>query len=173
MLQDLTEEHLEELAKDPKNVVYHWKDQHARLSPDDVVSIDVVRDRVKRLFELYSELRKTMLSRRDHIGEREWKNIHHRILQDAEWKRFSETHPLIFDRVVHPETTEKEVKAVLFMIFLKEQERLGKCDNPQEVLSEYIVGKFAISQEEWDRQSAEARGAGDSVLPTVAGNLPA
>lgn len=63
-----------------------------------------------------------------------WNYIKTKILQVPEWKRFDHTphhtHPLIFHRVLNPETTDKEIEALQFMIFLKTKQ------NPNEITAQ-------------------------------------
>jgi hypothetical protein len=147
---DMNNEKLTELARDPANLVYRWGDREA-LPENEILSLDVVRDKVNRLFVIYTELRMRFINKRICIKQKQWNYIKKVIEKDPEWQSFSYTHSLIFDRVIHPETTEKEIKALMYMIFLKAQEKTGDVINGQEVLKQYLWDQFSMTPGEWEK----------------------
>ena len=147
----LTEKQLEKLSKDPKNVVYKWGERD-RLPNEEVVCLDEVASKITRLYDAYCDFRQQFVQRRVPIRNHHYRRIQARLLQDEEWARFNHTHPLIFDRIVHPETTQKEIDALLFMVRLKQQN-----DTPEgyQQLGKHIMQQFAMTPEEWEQKKQQ------------------
>ncbi|MGB1272127.1 MAG: hypothetical protein ACPG5T_08640, partial [Endozoicomonas sp.] len=140
---------LAELSKDPANLVYHYADREP-LPEEDIVPVDQVRDKIERLFQVLQEFRRQFSEKGVAMQEKHWKRIKAKIMSNPEWKSFSFTHPLIYDRIVNPETTEKEIEALMFMIFL--HSRKDKVPNGKEVLAEYLLTNFSMTPDEWKEQ---------------------
>ena len=152
----LTPERLEELSRDPRNLVYRHGDRE-RLAPEQVVPTDIVLDRINRLFALVEDHRRRFRERKLPITELRWKYIKQEALKVPEWKAFSDTHPTTFDRVMHPKTTPKEIEALRFMIFLFDKEKRGEipAGKGKEVLQTYILKTFSTTKAEYKRQIKE------------------
>jgi len=146
----ISDEKLKVLAKDPKNLVYHWKDRE-KLSENEIVPLAEVKDKVARLYALFTELRQAFVKKNISIRRKQWDYIKSKIKSDPEWKRFSFTHPLIYDRIVNPETTEKEVQAIMFMINLREKQNTGSISDGKERLAKHVMDQFSMTPEEWER----------------------
>ena len=147
----LNTDQLTELAKDPQNIVYHFKDR-APLPQSEVVPIHEVRDKITRLYTRYKMERRLFIERKKIIKRKQWNYIKAKILKDPEWARFNVTHPIILDRVLHPETTDREIKTLMFMIFLREKQDAGEITDGLESLKEYVFSEFAVSKEEHEAQ---------------------
>jgi len=148
----LSDAKLEELAKDPQNLVYRFKERE-QLPEAEVVPLDNVDDKIDRLYALYCAYRKRVIDKKVPMTKKRWNAIKTRILQTPEWKQFDHTHPLIFDRVMHPETTSKEIQVLKFMIFLKKKQKAGEITDGLEVLHDHVLETFGQAPEAY----AEAR----------------
>lgn len=147
--RNLSDAHLDELSKDPRNLVYKYVDREP-LPDSEIVPVDDVKDKITRLYSELTSFRQRFIDRGVPIQQRHWKRIVARINKNEEWARFSFTHPLIFDRIVHPETTEKEITALMFMMFL--YARRDTVPNGKEVLAEYLMTNFSMTPAEWEQQ---------------------
>jgi hypothetical protein len=147
----LTDEALDELAKNPNNIVYKWVDSQP-LPETEIVPLEEVKSKITRLYEQYTVERQSFITKRIPIDKKRWEYIKSKILKNIEWKRFEFTHPLIFNRILHPETTEEDIKALHFMLFLKEQEKNGNIQQGKgkTMLAQYIMDTFSVTQDKWD-----------------------
>ena len=143
-----SEQELATIAADPNNLVYQYKGKD-RLPESDRVALVDVKDKVQRLYGVYSELRQRFIAKKGMVTQPIYMAIKRRLLQDPEWKALDTTHPLIFDRIVHPETTQKEIDVLLVMISLKTTR-----DTPAgaEQFRQHVLEQFSISPEEYERQ---------------------
>ena len=64
-----------------------------------------------------------------------------------EFETFSHTHPLIFDRIVNPETTSAHIDTLIYMVHLRRRE---PTNEGRAKLAKHVVDKFAVSREEWE-----------------------
>lgn len=135
-VRQLSEPELRRLADDKSNVVYHFKDRE-RLPQSEIVPLDEVKSKVLRLYAEYQAERKRFIDAKQAILRPDWERIVQTLKNKPEWQRFDYTHPLIVDRILHPETTRKEIKALLFMIWWKER------DGDMETFKEYIFKEFS------------------------------
>uniref|UniRef100_A0A6C0BR74 Uncharacterized protein n=1 Tax=viral metagenome TaxID=1070528 RepID=A0A6C0BR74_9ZZZZ len=140
---ELDEAKLKKLAEDKKNIVYRFGERE-RLPADQIVPLPQVRDKIIRLYQEYCAARKTYIDQKRMITRQRWERIRYELLQKPEWKRFDYTHPLIVDRVLHPETTPKEIKALMFMIWWKSQ------SGDLETFKEYIFREFKMTPEQYE-----------------------
>jgi hypothetical protein len=147
-IQKIADQKLQSLANDPNNIVYKYEDGEV---PENVMPLPDVKDNIMALWKRFKEVKagKT-LSYRQCRGIR-------RSLEDEGWASFSKTHPLIFDRVVDHRTGEPEIKALLYMIFLKSMHDKGDIENGQEQLQSYIFEKFAMSEEAYRAQGGDVQ----------------
>lgn len=137
-VRQLSEAELRNLADDQKNVVYHFKERE-RLPQSEILPLDEVKSKVLRLYAEYEAERKVYIDAKRAIRRSDWERIVRKLKNKPEWQRFDYTHPLIVDRILNPETTRKEIKALLFMIWWKEK------DGDLETFKEYIFKEFARS----------------------------
>lgn len=151
--QKITDQKLDDLAKDPKNLVYKYKDRDP-LPPDQIPALEDVKDRIHQLWGEVMVVRGEKL----HCEEGPMSSLQERKLKwwlftkspnKAQWTRFSETHPLIFDRCVGRETTEKEILALMYMIFLKKKQQDGALTDGPEQLQEYLWKTFSMEESEY------------------------
>jgi hypothetical protein len=116
-----------------------FQDVGTQLPPDQIVPLKEVAALIQELWNL---LQKKLKGRK--MPQSKEKSCRLRILkQDIKWARFAQTHPLIFDRVVSHDTTEKEITALLYMLFLKDQEVAKGLNGAKEKLREYLFQNFA------------------------------
>ena len=143
-----SEQDLAAIATDPDNLVYQYKGKD-RLPESDIVALVDVKDKVQRLYGTYSDLRRRCIAKKRTLTHPIYMAIKRRLLQDPEWKALDATHPLIFDRIVHPKTTQKEIDVLLVMISLKTAR-----DTPAgaEQFRQHVLDQFSISPEEYERQ---------------------
>lgn len=147
-----TEEKLQKLSEDPDNIVYHYKDTDA-LPPDKVLPLNEVRDHIIALDKVYqAKVEQEESKEIDHIRTRTLRDEVR--ASDPRWQAFSETHPMIFDRCTTPGTTQKEIKALLYMLFLKKEEQEGRLRNGQAHLQKYIMDTFSMPEAEWKKTAA-------------------
>lgn len=135
-LAQISDKKLEQLAKDPRNIVYKYGDRDP-LPKEEIIPCSEVRSKVERLYQRYKDERQAFLDKRLVLNEKRYKYIKRKILQDPEWKRFDYTHPLIFDRVIDPKTTDQEIQSIYFMIDLKEN------GGNAETLRKHIMDTYA------------------------------
>lgn len=145
-IHKITDEKLEQLANDPKNIVYRYTDQKA---PVTITSLPEVKNSVLELWAKFKEIRNDRT-----LTYKQARNIRVNLCKhDIKWRNFSASHPLIFDRVVDHRTGEKEIEALLYMICLKESEQSGKSQKAKQQLQAYLMSKFAVSEEEYRAQN--------------------
>ena len=145
-LHKLSDEKLRSLAEDPTNIVYRYEDGAIPLR---VLSLPEVKDNIQRLWERFKDLKAGRT-----ISQKQCRRIRTKLETEG-WASFSATHPLIFDRVVDPKTGEPEIKALLYMIFLKDLQAQGAIANGPERLQQYILDTFAVSEETYRAQGGE------------------
>lgn len=140
----MTEEQAIELAKNPQNIVYHYADREPlpKAVPLDKVNLSVIK-----CWEKYKDLRREVIAAHGSVTQASYKKIHKKL--SIEFANFSFTHPLIFDRIVHPETTQKQIDTILWMIEIKREE---PGDSGRVKLAKHVMDKFAVTKEEWDRE---------------------
>ena len=154
---------LDLLAEDPDNLVLKYKDREP-LDPRDVLPLHQVRSYV---LELWGEVRdvrvnKLRVSIQDAtMTKLECKKLRWWLLTKSKnverWSRFSETHPLMFDRCVGGDTTQQEIDALLHMIHLKQESMLGhtKDKDASKQLEEYMWKTFSMSKEAYTTKYGE------------------
>jgi len=142
---ELTDNNLAKLAEDKRNIVYRFGDRD-RLPDDEVVPVEQVRDNILQLYKEYCQERMLYIDSKRAVTRPRWEAIKKKLLAKPKWQRFDHTHPLIVDRVLHLETGPKEIKALMFMIFLKEN------GGDLETLKEYIFREFSMTKEEYDKK---------------------
>jgi len=144
-IKKIADEKLQELADDPANIVYKYEDGDA---PATVMPLPEVKTNI---LQLWDDFKKMKGGRK--LSYSEVRKVRRKLEKSNEkWKSFSKTHPLIFDRVVDHRTGEAEIKALLYMIFLKDMQNKGQITNGAEQLQSYIFDTFAMSEEEYRAQ---------------------
>jgi hypothetical protein len=122
--------------------VFKFGDRQA-LAKDKIVPFAVVE---KNITDLWEEVKHTReISRcksgKDHEGKlRRWL-VSEGHPERTRWIAFDETHPLIFDRCIDKDTTDKEITALLHMLHLQETGR------PPEDLKAYIWENFSVPED--------------------------
>ena len=152
MQKELNDEQLNKLSRDKKNVVYHWKDRDP-LPRSQVLSLVEIEDKVTRLYALFSKLRVETIQKQGVMGPKRWKYIKDYILKQEEWKSFDYTHPLIFDRIVNLETTDKEIQSIMIMISLKAQQDAGEISDGKKLLTQHLLQTYGMTPAEWDAKN--------------------
>lgn len=150
-MMSLSEDHLKELAKDPKNLVYHFKDRE-KLPAEEVVPLNRMKGKIERLYALYCAERKKFIDKNRPVTKKRWNCIKTKILQVEEWKQLDHTHPLIVDRILNPETTEKEIEALQFMVFLKGKQEENEITDGLETFHDYLIKEFSLTKEQYADQ---------------------
>lgn len=148
-LAELEEKQLDELARDPRNIVYKYKSS-PRLPDDQVVPVDVVKQNVRDLYQSITVLRK----RYPTATQMQFRKF---VLRQTRWKRFESTHPLFFQWVMASDTTQTQIDSVMFMISIHKDFKQGKLDNDlaKQILSSHIVEKYAKTPEEYQKEIKE------------------
>lgn len=149
---EVADENLEKLAQDPKNIVYKYMERPP-LSPEKVLSLDTVKTHITDLWNEVKMVRKDKLHCQNDLSDLQARQLRWWLLTKSPnavcWQNFSETHPLIFDRCVGKDTSEKEITALRYMIFLKEKAQNGKLNNGTELLQDYMWNTFSMSEKEY------------------------
>ena len=140
--QVLTDEKVKLLAEDPRNKVYRYVSRDPLPEP---VPLDTVEQLIKNCWTRFSELRVEALSRNPVMTEQAFVRI--RKTMQQEFKTFSNTHPLIFDRIVNPESTPDHIDTLIYMVHLRRQD---PTNEGRAKLAKHVVDKFAVSREEWE-----------------------
>lgn len=144
----LSQDQLKDLSKDPKNIVVHFKERE-KLKDSEIVPVDQVTEKIKNLYAFLTELRNGYISKNQQITKKRWNIIKKKILAQEEWKNFDYTHPLIFDRIVNPETTRKEIDALLKMTEMKQK---NDTEDGMKNFHDYILKTFSITKEQYQEQ---------------------
>lgn len=115
-IQKMTDEKIQKLAKDPTNIVYDYK-RPDPLPPSDVVPLDEVKGKVQRLYSEYLKLRRQIppVAITHHQNE----TFKLQLLRNQEWALFSETHPNMFDMIVHPNVNQNRINMLYRLIEMK------------------------------------------------------
>jgi len=148
-IHNIADQKLERLSEDPNNIVYRYADQKA---PDVVMPLTVVKDHILALWREFKKIKgdKTpTYTQTRQIREKMCK-------KNPTWKKFSTTHPLIFDRVVDHRTGEPEIQALLYMIFLKTLQNKDEIQDGAQQLQSYIFDTFSMTEEEYREQNKDA-----------------
>jgi len=151
-LEQVEESKLQDLADDPRNIVYHWKSSDP-LTPEEVVPLDRVASMIRRLFEEYDTKRKKIISKNIHFTDKVCGKLKSHLMKNPEWKRFDQTHPNIVNRVIATETTEKDIVALEAMIALKKKVLNGNLADMEgkKKLEDYIIKTFAQTKKEYEK----------------------
>ena len=135
---ELSEAKARELADNPDNLVYYYKEREPLKS---VVPLEDVESNVLQCWADFQWQRKQV---QPEMTKKKFDKI--KVLLSQKWSEFAFTHPLIFDRIVHPETRQAEIDAILYMIQLKKAE---PGDTGRVKLAKHVMDTFAVSREEW------------------------
>jgi hypothetical protein len=148
-IKQIEDEKLESLAQDPDNIVYRYTDSD-RIQ-DNVMPLTDVKDTIMELWNVFKPYVKQNLS------YPEVRKLRRKLIKkNIKWANFSKSHPLIFDRVVDHRTGEPEIKALLYMIFLKEMNNKKQINNGAEQLRKYIFDTFSMSEKEYRANNVNA-----------------
>jgi hypothetical protein len=140
--QVLTDEKIAALAEDPRNQVYRYV---SRERLPQAVPLDDVQQLVTNCWQRFNELRTAALAKNPVMSKKAFVRI--RDTMNHEFKSFSYTHPLIFDRIVNPETTPVHIETLLYMINLR---RNDPTEAGRTQLAKRVMDTFAVSREEWE-----------------------
>ena len=146
----IAEDKLDDLAEDPNNIVYKYAEREP-LAPEHVVPIETVRGSIKTLWDEVQLVRLKLNSSESktlQLKKLVWW-LKKKSPNAKRWESFYMTHPLIFDRCVALDTTEKEIEALYYMIELKSKENTAQGRNK---LQEYILKTFSMSKEESEKK---------------------
>jgi len=148
----LTDAKLDQLAKDPLNIVYKFKGPD-RLDATKVIPISTIRVLIPELWCEFKLVKTTKLgyelrAKMSPVNERKarwW--LLTKSPNKTKWGCFNETHPLIFDRCTQKDTTMTEIDTMLRMIDIREQEDRGEIDDGKRIFQNYVVETFATYKE--------------------------
>jgi catabolite regulation protein CreA len=149
-IQKIEDEKLQRLADDPNNIVYRFEDVSVQ---HQILPLSEVKDNIMELWKEFKEIK----------GEKTLSYSQVRKIRitlenkNKKWKKFSNSHPLIFDRVVDHRTGEEEIKALLYMIFLRSIQDKGEIANGAEQLQSYIFDKFSMSESDYRAQGGDVK----------------
>ena len=121
----LSKEKLEQLSKDPNNIVMDYKKREP-LPRNQIVPMSEVKSHVYNLRLEYNKIRTTLPT--PTIDYQTNDLIRKKLRQNQRWKRFDYTHPTIFDMVTNPKTTEKDINNLYTFIQLKAKHAVTKKD---------------------------------------------
>ena len=138
----MTDEKIAALAEDPRNQVYRYV---SRERLPQAVPLDEVEQLVTDCWRRFSDLRGAALAKNPVMSKKSFVRI--RDTMNQEFKNFSFTHPLIFDRIVNPESTQVHVDTLLYMINLR---RNDPTEAGRTRLAKKVMDTFAVSREEWE-----------------------
>lgn len=140
-IENVADKKLEELAKDPQNLVYRYVD---RKPLDEVVPITTVRQNVADLWKEVQDLKVASAPKRRQI-----------VCENKRWLKFSETHPDIFDRIVHPKSEQHHIDLLFKMVDIFDRQQKGKIKDGRALLGQYIYDKFGMSPEEYRKENPD------------------
>jgi hypothetical protein len=142
----IAEDKLDELAKDTNNIVYKYVDRE-HLAPADVVPLDTVKQCITTLWK-ETQLVRLKINPKDSLSLQQKKLVwwlKKKSPHAKQWESFDMTHPLIFDRCVAQDTTEKEIEALYYMIELNCKE--NNTAESKNKFEQYILKTFSVSKE--------------------------
>ena len=153
VIKQFSDEQLEELAKDPNNIVYREKEGRA-LPPEEILPVDTVRknlDVVRKLFvEFETTEGKDMSAKRcSEMGKR------HILKKHPELKKFTQTHARIFAIATKKNLEKKEEETLYFMFTLFEQFQAGEVKDGKQALQDKVLQTFVVSEEEYKKVKVE------------------
>lgn len=140
-IENLEEQKLQLLADDPTNLVYRYVD---REPVKEVVPITIVKQNIKDLWMEAKQLKTKDAKMRRQI-----------VCKNDRWHRFSETHPDIFDRVIHPDTQQEQIGALEKMIEFFEQEQNGQMQNAKQHFENYLINTHGVPEAEYKRANPQ------------------
>jgi hypothetical protein len=148
-ISQIQDDKLKQLAEDPDNIVYRYEDLPV---PATIMPLSEVKQLIQ---ELWKEFK--MIKGSTTLTLRAARKIRHQLSTKSKWSSFSKTHPLIFDRIIDHQTGEKEIEALLYMIFLRELQDNGAIQNGADQLQAYIVKQFAMTADEYKAKNTDAK----------------
>ena len=149
-LKEISDAKLQKLSENPNNIVYKYEEK-PRLKESEIIPLPKVE---KFIRELWAETTMVYNTKLQGVRNRlNMKKVRWWLLKKsphkAQWILFSETHPLIFDRVTDMEMTPKEIQALQYMIFLKSK------GHRREELQKYLWSNFSMSEAEYRKKYGE------------------
>ena len=134
MLQELTDEKLDELAKDPNNHVMRCVRSAPLPKP---VSLDTVERNVRKCWRRYCELR----GDKHELTLVEFNSI--KAILDDEFKRFELTHPTFYSQIVKLDVTQQHIDTMLYIINMKREDpsEVGHAKVNERLKSQFITPK--------------------------------
>jgi hypothetical protein len=157
----MTEDKARALAQNPQNKVYYYK---SREPLEQVVPFKEVERLVYECWKRYRHMREKVLEQNETVSEQDFARMKKTL--DEEFAQFSYTHPLIYDRIVRPETVQAHVDAIFWMINLKRED---PSDKSRVLLARRIMAEFAVSPEEWEathgKKTTDLTIEGGTVVP--------
>jgi hypothetical protein len=155
--ESFSQTHLEQLAQDPRNLVYHYEhDESAvktRLGADEAkVLVNQVRQRYLEMIEKQSQLddeqcRLQICSERDR------------------WRQFAGDYKMIFKLVTNRNTPDHQFQHVLYMLYIMKQKEVGLYTEQQAnaLIQSYFLKHFTtkktlaeLKKEEQERTAGAA-----------------
>ena len=148
--QMLSEKRLQELSKDPANIVYTYEYD----TPEKPKAAPEVKVYYRRLKGIYTKIRREYpgwddSAVRDHVRE-----------TDAEMKDFEQSHPAIFKALTDRTSKPEHLQHILYMVYLLEMVENGRItkENATEHAKAFLVEQFKrgeATEEEIKRAKAD------------------
>lgn len=130
----LTRQRLQELSNDPNNIVY----EYVYDTPDNPKDSGCVRELFKNLRNAHRELLEKHPTWTD-------ENCRMELLEVPRYVDFRQSHPKMFDAATSRDTTSEQIKYILYMIYMLEQQE-RKTINPYDATQQvkaFLIEKFS------------------------------
>lgn len=147
-IKELSDQKLDRLSNDPNNIVYKYEDRKP-LPVDEIVPLHKVKELIIELWDETQMVRKSKL--KCPIGKdmsllqckklRWW--LVTKSPKKVQWQKFSMTHPSMFDCCTGQRTTQKEITAMMYIIYLKERCAKDSSIDGKKYLQEYLWKTFS------------------------------
>jgi|APFre7841882793_1041355.scaffolds.fasta_scaffold25177_2 hypothetical protein len=131
MLQEVSDEKLAELARDPSNRVLCSVPSAPLSKP---VPLDTVERNVRRCWKRYCELK----GKKPELTPVEFNAI--KATLDDEFKQFEFTHPTFYSQIVKPDATQEHIDTMLYIINVRREDpsEAGHAKVKERLKSQFI-----------------------------------
>lgn len=140
----ISDDKLIHLANNPNNIVYKYNDVSTPLPHHKIMPLSEVKKTIDEIWNITKTLIENKSTRQD------TNKIRKKLKK--KWPDFYLSHPLIFDRIVDVNTTEKEIQGLYYMIFLKESENKGHIADGAQKLQSFIMDKFGMTEDQYRKK---------------------
>jgi hypothetical protein len=145
--QYFTEQQLDELAKNPDNIVQRYVETPAR----EQAPLPVI---LKNVQDLWREWRAA-----NPKNEADSDRLREMFLKQERWKDFAYRDQIMFNKMTRHTTTEKEIEAIVALIRLKERQQRGEmtADEGKEQWANYLLTHFGVPEDEYRRRHPQEK----------------